>query len=113
MCPIINKSTVDNQPCAYACINKDEFIRLESSSGGLFTLIAEEIINNGGVVFGAGFNEQFEVYHSYVETKDDLDKFRGSKYVQSNTGYTYKQVKDFLNQGRKVLLQVHHAKSVD
>jgi len=103
VCPIINKSTVDNQPCAYACINKDEFIRLESSSGGLFTLIAEEIINNGGVVFGAGFNEQFEVYHSYVETKDDLDKFRGSKYVQSNTGYTYKQVKDFLNQGRKVL----------
>lgn len=103
VCPIINKTTVKNEPSAYACINKDESIRLESSSGGIFTLTAEQVIDNGGVVFGAGFNDNFEVYHSYVETKEDLEKLRGSKYVQSKIGDTYRQVKDFLQQERKVL----------
>lgn len=103
VCPIINKTTVRNQPSAYACYNKDENIRLESSSGGIFTLIAEQIIDNGGVVFGAGFNKKFSVFHSYVKTKEELEKFRGSKYVQSKIGDTYKEAKEFLDQGTKVL----------
>lgn len=103
VCPIINKITVENKPTAYACINKDDSIRLKSSSGGIFTLIAEQVIDNGGVVFGAGFNESFEVSHSYVEKKEELEKFRGSKYVQSKIGDTYKQAKDFLKEGREVV----------
>jgi len=103
VCPIINKNTVQNDPIAYACINKNESIRLESSSGGIFTLIAEQIINKDGVIFGAGFDENFLVSHSYIETKEELDKFRGSKYVQSKIGFTYKQVRDFLKQGKEVL----------
>lgn len=103
VCPIINKTTVTNKPRAYACINKDEAIRLESSSGGIFTLIAEQVIDDGGVVFGVGFDENFEVLHSYVEDKEELSKFRGSKYVQSKIGDAYKLAKDFLEQGREVL----------
>lgn len=103
ICPIINKKTVENNPRAYACINKNEAVRLESSSGGLFTLIAEYIIDRGGVVFGAGFNESFKVEHSFVETKTELEKYRGSKYVQSKIGNTYKQAKDFLELGKVVL----------
>lgn len=103
VCPIINKKTVTNKPLAYACINKDETIRLESSSGGIFTLVAEQVIGNGGVVFGVGFDEDFKVVHSYVKNKEWLGEFRGSKYVQSKIGDTYKQAKDFLKQGREVL----------
>ena len=103
VCPIVNKKQIKNKPKAYACYNKNEKIRLESSSGGLFTLFAEKIICNDGVVFGARFDDEFNVVHDYVETIEELQKFRGSKYVQSKIGNTYTQVRDFLNQGRKVL----------
>lgn len=103
VCPIINKTTVYNEPFSYACYNKDNNIRFESSSGGIFTLVAEEIIKNGGVVFGAGFDGDFNVKHSYVETIEELHRFRGSKYVQSSIGDAYKQSESFLKQGRLVL----------
>lgn len=95
VCPIINKSIVQNDPSAYACINNNESVRLESSSGGIFTLIAEQIIDNGGIVFGAVFDKDFAVIHSYVETKEELGKLRGSKYVQSKIGNTYSQTRIF------------------
>lgn len=103
VCPIVNKIAVDNKPKAYACMNKDEAVRLKSSSGGIFTLTAEQVIDNGGVVFGAGFDEMFAVLHSYVETKEELERLRGSKYLQSKIGDTYKDAKKFLKQGREVL----------
>jgi len=104
VCPILKEKSEDNyEPLAYACINNNESIRLESSSGGLFTLIAEQIIEDGGAVFGANFNENLEVEHSYVELKQELEKLRGSKYVQSKIGKTYEQAKQLLKSGRKVL----------
>lgn len=103
VCPIINKTTVNNNPVAYACINDDESIRMKSSSGGMFTLIAEQIIDDGGGVFGVKFDEEFNAMHDYAEEKEDLEQFRGSKYVQSKIGNTYKQAKKFLDQGKKVL----------
>lgn len=66
-------------------------------------MLAEFILDKGGVVFGARFNEQWEVVHDYTETKDGLAPFRGSKYVQSNVGETFQQAKAFLSQGRKVM----------
>ena len=103
VCPILNKIIVENHPVAYACINKDSKIRELSSSGGLFTIIAEKVIANNGVAFGAGFDGEFNVVHSCTNRMDGLANFRGSKYVQSCIGDTYKQVKDFLRQGRQVL----------
>ena len=88
---------------AYAAINNNEGIRLNSSSGGMFTLIAENVIDKGGVVFGAAFDNDFNVIHKYTETKEGLKDFCGSKYVQSVIGETYKQTKYFLESGRTVL----------
>lgn len=103
VCPTINYETVKNEPVAYACMNKDESIRLESSSGGIFTLIAEQIVEEGGTVFGAGFDENFEVVHSCVDNKEEIKRFRGSKYVQSRIGDSYKKVKKELESGKEVL----------
>lgn len=103
VCPIINKTKVKNNPKAYACINNDENIRLKSSSGGMFSLVAEQVLDGGGVVFGAGFDDEFRVVHSYIENMKDIGQFRGSKYVQSKIGDTYSQVKGFFKQGRNVL----------
>lgn len=106
VCPIIHKWQPDNSrtTTAMAAINTNEEIRLKSSSGGLFTLIAENIIDQGGVVFGAAFTDDFKsVRHICVDNIADLDKLRGSKYVQSKIGDTYKQAKEYLDNGRMVL----------
>lgn len=103
VCPIINKTKVENNPKAYACINNDESIRLKSSSGGMFSLVAEQVLDSDGVVFGAGFDEEFRVVHNCIDNMKDIEQFRGSKYVQSNIGNTYSQVKNFLKKERNVL----------
>ena len=101
-CPILNDMSVVNDPKAYACYNKDDRIREESSSGGIFTLLASYIIDKGGIVYGASFNQNFEVEHIEVTNKEDLSKLRGSKYVQSKLGNTYSKIKEHLNQDRLV-----------
>ena len=103
VCPIINQSEPRSPLKVYAAKNKDEEIRLKSSSGGIFTILAESIIQEGGVVFGARFNECWEVIHDYTETIEGLSSFRGSKYVQSRIGKTFQQVESFLKTGRKVM----------
>ena len=101
-CPIINPISANNTPKVYAAYNKNEEIRLNSSSGGIFTLIAEHVLRLDGVVFGACYNNKFEVVHSYTESIEGLEKFRGSKYVQSSIGNTYKKAKVFLDEGKVV-----------
>ena len=101
-CPILNDMSVKNSPKAYACYNKDDEIRKDSSSGGIFTLLASYIIKQGGVVYGAAFNNKFEVEHIQVSTIDDLSKLRGSKYVQSKLRNTYSEIKKLLNQEKLV-----------
>lgn len=103
-CPVINKIKENtNKIEVYACRNKNEKIRMKSSSGGIFTLMAEWILSHNGVVFGVKFNQNMEAVHDYVEDKENLKMFRGSKYVQSNIGKTYQKIKQFLLEGRKVL----------
>lgn len=103
VCPVLNQNEPRQPLHVYAAKNPDEEIRRQSSSGGVFTMLAEQVINEGGVVFGAKFNESWEVVHDYTETKEGLSAFRGSKYVQSRIGETFKQTETFLKQGRKVL----------
>ena len=103
VCPVLNKKKINNQPIAYACINKNDNVRRESSSGGIFTLIAEKILDLNGVVFGAQFDEKLNVSHAYVENKEDLYKLRKSKYVQSDIKDSYKKAKEFLDDDRFVL----------
>lgn len=87
----------------YAAINKDEEIRLKSSSGGIFYLLAEKTIAEGGVVFGARFDEQWQVVIDYAETMEGVKTFMGSKYVQARIETAYIDAKRFLTEGRKVL----------
>lgn len=103
VCPVLNQNEKRKPLKVYAAINPNEEVRLKSSSGGIFSMIAETVINEGGVVFGARFDENWEVMHDYTETIEGLEVFRGSKYVQSRIGNTYKQTRDFLKVGRKVL----------
>ncbi len=105
VCPMfVSQDTINgfNQK-AYAVINPDKEIRSKSSSGGVFSLIAEAIIKDNGVVFGAAFDNDFNVYHTYVDNIKNLDILRGSKYIQSNIGNSFVKVKEFLKAGRKVL----------
>ena len=87
----------------YAAYNKNEEIRYQSSSGGMFRVFADSIIKDGGVVFGAQFDKDFLVEHACSETLDGLTAFMGSKYLQSRMGNSLPMVKHFLNEGRKVL----------
>lgn len=103
VCPVINQAEERKPLAVYAAKHKDEQIRMASSSGGAFTAIAESVIDEGGVVFGAKFNQDWDVVHSYTETKEGLGAFRGSKYVQSRIGESYKEAEGFLKAGRKVL----------
>ncbi len=90
-------------PVAYAAVNQNAAVRANSSSGGVFYLLAEYVISRGGVVFGARYNADWEVVHGYAESMDDAAAFMGSKYVQSRIGDAYTQARDFLKQGRLVL----------
>lgn len=103
VCPCLNQGESRKPLKVYAAINPNDEIHMKSSSGGIFTMLAETIIDEGGVVFGARFDENWEVMHDYSETKEGLEAFRGSKYVQSNIGQTYILARDFLKTGRKVL----------
>ena len=103
VCPCLNQEESQQPLSCYAAKNKDEEIREQSSSGGIFTAIAEKVLADKGVVFGACFDNNWQVFHTYIETKQDIAKFRGSKYVQSQIGETFKQAESFLKEGRKVL----------
>lgn len=104
VCPVITPVESDNtEKTAYAACTKDEEIRKNSSSGGVFSEIAAYVIQNGGVVFGAGFDENWNVSHICVNRVQDLSKLRGSKYVQSTIGDTYQRAKDYLKENKPVL----------
>ena len=103
VCPVLNTEEAREPLLSYAAINNNESERMKSSSGGIFILLARHTISKGGVVFGAKFDEEWNVVHSYSENEAGLSAFMGSKYVQSRIGNTYKQAKEFLNEGRVVL----------
>lgn len=103
VCPVLKDYIGHKKVQAFACINKDENIRLQSSSGGVFSLIAKYVLSQNGVVFGAAFDEDFGVKHIEILSEDELYKLRGSKYLQSTIGDTYKKAEEYLKQGKVVL----------
>lgn len=103
VCPVINYNEPHQPQKVYAAYNKNEEIRMQSSSGGIFTLLAEETIKNDGIVFGVKFNDDWMPEFDYTETIEGITPFRGSKYVQAIVGNAYKEAENFLKQGREVL----------
>lgn len=103
VCPELHEGEARTPLGTYAAVNPDESVRMQSSSGGVFTALAEKTIDEGGVVFGVGFDQHWTARHLYAETRDQLAALRGSKYVQSEVGDSYRQAEAFLKSGRKVL----------
>lgn len=102
-CPVITAVSYDYSyvPKAYAAWN--EIDRCVSSSGGAFSSFARYTLKKGGVVFGAAFDDTLHCRHIEATSIEELDVLRGSKYVQSEIGLTYKRVKELLKQDKYVL----------
>lgn len=103
-CPVLAPESENKaEPPCYAVMAEDS-IREKSSSGGVFTLLANWMFSQGGVVAGAAYTEDcYSVEHIMSTNEEELARLRGSKYVQSNTGLIYKQVKEYLDKGTPVL----------
>ena len=104
VCTITNHHTSEIQTQhAYAIKHKDDKIRKASSSGGAFYEIALKVINDGGMVYGAAYDENFVVKHIGVSDKSGLERIMKSKYVQSNMGNTFSEIKNDLENNIPVL----------
>lgn len=104
-CPLsdLSKSLKGKTKWAYCLYNNDLKILLESSSGGLFWELSKYIIENGGVVYGVVYDKDWFVRHERATEFSKLQKFRGSKYVQSSLGDTFKSVEVDLKNDKLVL----------
>lgn len=107
-CPIINIANLKKndlpQSICYAAEHKNLEVVFDSTSGGLFSALADIMYRNKGYVGGAIFNEDFSVRHYISANKKDLPKLRSSKYLQSDLSGFYRQVRDLLKEGEKVLV---------
>ncbi|MHC1692846.1 MAG: Coenzyme F420 hydrogenase/dehydrogenase, beta subunit C-terminal domain [Sphaerochaetaceae bacterium] len=103
ICPILNLQhrTVGTE--AYACLDRDVGNRLRSSSGGVFFHLAQQLLEQGGVVFGARFDVDSTVVHTCAHDVQELQALQGSKYVQSDVAGIYPQVRSYLRDRIPVL----------
>lgn len=104
-CPAIKEKQFDRleNPVCYAAWNDKDEIRMDSSSGGVFTSLAKKIIENQGYVYGTAFDEELKLSHEECSSSDDLERLRGSKYFQSKIGLVFSQIKRNLKDGKQVL----------
>ena len=101
ICPVLNPQEKVEPFAAYAARN--EYRLGSSSSGGVFPLIAEKFVEDGGEVCGAEYEKYCKVVHSLAERIEDVERFYGSKYSQSELYSIYDDVRSELEDGRKVL----------
>ena len=108
VCPELHVKEVNatnkETPTCFAAQHKDEAIRLDSTSGGLFSALANMMYDQGGYVAGAIYNEDFSVRHIISNDRKDLEKIRSSKYLQSSCVDLYKAIKKLLVKNEKVLV---------
>lgn len=102
VCPVFNTIKMDNDLSCYIAYSNDKTTRKNSSSGGIFTELAKNLFEKRGIVYGAGFDTNFEVVHKGVTCAKDLELIRGSKYVQSKMNFIYEDVKKNIAQGKYV-----------
>lgn len=103
VCPVLHPQSVSNTNRAFAAYTKNNELRWDSSSGGVFSELALWIIEKKGAVFGAAYADDYRVIHICVENKKDLHKLRGAKYAQSDIGDCLSQVKERLCRQQIVL----------
>lgn len=90
-------------PLTFGARQKDINEVMKSRSGAVFAAMSDYVLDNDGVVYGAGYTDHFMVKHKRATTKDERDEFRGSKYVQSDLNVVFRQVKQDLKENRLVL----------
>ena len=104
VCPAIHRDVSRRPISVCAARAKDDGLRLDSSSGGVFSLLARYVLSEGGRVYGAAFDQRdWSVYHVGVESEAGLGDLRGSKYLQSRAAGIYRKVKEDLGRGLFVL----------
>ena len=104
VCPILKDEAANIKvPLAYAAFSRNETLRMESSSGGVFTELARQIIAQKGVVIGAVYDNMFDVKHCCIDNEGDLWKLRGAKYSESNLENSFANIIERLKNGQKVL----------
>lgn len=103
VCPVMHPdSIIHNLGCSYVAQNRDKTVLKQSSSGGVFYRIAMSILDNGGVVYGVAFNEEFKTVNIRIDSIENIHLIMGSKYVQSDIQSTYRQVREDLRNGVQV-----------
>lgn len=105
VCPVISTAAISkaSEYDLYACNYNDQQVQLASSSGGAFTAIADYVLKQNGVVYGAAYSAKDEVTHIKVDEKVRIQKLRGSKYIQSKLDYTFTEIRKILRSGQLVL----------
>ncbi len=103
VCPMLNPDEPKEPKQVLAVKNRNEEERMKSSSGGVFMALAKQMLAKGGVVFGAVFDENWEVRHTWTEMMEGVYPMMGSKYLQSRIEDSFKDAEGFLKQGREVL----------
>ncbi len=102
ICPILHEREPKPLPAAFAAWNRDDSIRRDSTSGGAFTALADYVLEGGGIVYGAAFDGRQHLRHVACFRKEDLWRLRGAKYVQSDLGETFREIRTAL-ESRTVL----------
>ncbi len=103
LCPQDERNAPTLEGRIYAALAVNDDLRAKSSSGGIFSLLAEKTLREDGVVFGAAMDENLHVRHIMANTQEGLELLRRSKYVQSEMGDCYRQAREQLEQGKTVL----------
>lgn len=103
VCPVLHIPDRSQHTQAFAIKNKDEAEREKSTSGGVFPLLARQILDAGGIIYGAAYDRDFSAKHIAVENSEKLSFLQGTKYVQSIVGRLFLDVKEQLRIGRQVL----------
>lgn len=96
VCPLLHERGKKPLPAAFAAWNRDEKICKDSTSGGVFSAIADYVLEGGGVVYGAALDGKQHLRHVACFRKEDLWRLRGAKYVQSDLGETFREIKKYL-----------------
>lgn len=103
VCPVNNPANIHPIQKAYKVRRLNKEAILKSTSGGVAALLSEQFIEKGGTVCGCGFDDTITLKHMFAKTQEQLENFKGSKYVQSQTAGSYRKIKDLLKNGDSVL----------
>ena len=103
VCPVLSKVETHSKMKAFAMKNKKASERTKSASGGIFPIIAQLVVKKNGVVFGAAYNQEFEVRHIKVEKTKDIDRLQSAKYTQSMIENIFVEVEKALLENRWVV----------